>query len=120
MAKVLLVEDETGLRDIIIEALADFGHETTIATNGVEAIGHLAENRFDAVISDISMPGGVSGIDLAEYILAAQIPCKVILVSGHARAQLPALPERITFLPKPYRIHQVLELLRDDSKRVPR
>ena len=113
MARVLLVEDERGLREVIAEALADFGHEPTVAENGVQAIRHLAEQEFDVVITDISMPEGVSGIDLVEHIRAANLPSKVILVSGHARAQLPALPEHTAFLAKPYRINQLLALLHE-------
>lgn len=67
MARVLLVEDESGLREIMAEALADFGHEPTVATNGVQAIQRLAEQGFDVVITDISMPEGVSGIDLGTH-----------------------------------------------------
>lgn len=108
-----MVEDETSLREIVAEALADSGHKPTVASNGAQAIRRLAEQEFDVVISDISMPGGVSGIDLAEYIFAANGSTKVVLVSGHARAQLPDLPEHATFLPKPYRIGQVLALLKE-------
>ena len=111
MARVLLVEDEASLREIVAEALADLGHELAIAADGVEAMRHLAERTFDVVVSDISMPGGVSGIDLAEHMQLAGIPGKVILVSGHARAQLPQIPEQAIFLPKPYRIHQLFELV---------
>lgn len=113
MARVLVVEDESGLREVVAEALADFGHSATVASDGVQAIHQLSEQEFDVVISDISMPGGVSGIDLAEYILAANSSTKVVLVSGHARAQLPDLPEHTTFLPKPYRIGQILALLKE-------
>lgn len=111
MARVLLVEDERSLRELIYEALANSGHEPTIAENGVQAIRQLEEHEFDVVISDISMPEGVSGIDLAEYIRTRNLSSKVILVSGHARAQLPPLPGQTVFLPKPYRIRQLLELL---------
>jgi two-component system, cell cycle response regulator CpdR len=113
MARVLLVEDEADLREIISEALTDLGHKATVAKSGVEAIRYLAEQEFDVVITDISMPEGVSGIDLVEHIRAANLPSKVILVSGHARAQLPALPEHTTFLAKPYRLNQLLALLRE-------
>lgn len=112
MARVLLVEDEKNLRELIAEALADSGHDPTVAENGVQALRQLEDGEYDVVISDISMPDGVSGFDVAEYIRAHNISCQVILVSGHARAQLPAMPEHATFLPKPYRIHQLLELVR--------
>jgi two-component system cell cycle response regulator CpdR len=111
MARVLLVEDEASLREVVAEALADCGHELAVAADGVEAMRQLGESIFDVVVSDISMPGGVSGIDLAEHMWATSIPGKVILVSGHARAQLPPIPEQAIFLPKPYRIHQLFELV---------
>lgn len=56
MARVLLVEDEANLREVIAEALSDFGHELAVAENGIQAIRHLAEQEFDVVVTDISMP----------------------------------------------------------------
>jgi DNA-binding NtrC family response regulator len=113
MADILLVEDEAGLRDLVAEALSDFGHWVTIAENGVVALRHLEKGRFDVVVTDVSMPEGVSGIELANEIRLKYPESKVILVSGHARAQLKELPDNATFLPKPYRIHQLLQLLPD-------
>ena len=113
MARVRVVEDESSLREVVAEALEDSGHRTTVASDGAQAIRRLAEQEFDVVISDITMPGGMSGIDLVEYIRAANHSTKVVLVSGHARAQLPDLPEHTTFLPKPYRIGQLLALVKD-------
>jgi CheY-like chemotaxis protein len=101
MASVLIVEDEISLRELVADALVDFGHEATLAENGVVAMEKLKARKFDFVVSDVSMPEGVSGIELAQ---------QVILVSGHARAQLPPLPANVAFLPKPYRIHQLLEM----------
>lgn len=111
MASVLLVEDEASLRDLVAEALSHFGHQATIAENGVVALLRLEDTAFDVLISDITMPEEVSGLDLAEHVLSRYPLSKVILVSGHARDQLPPLPDNVIFLPKPYRMHQLLELL---------
>jgi two-component system, cell cycle response regulator CpdR len=111
MARILLVEDEAHLRDLVADALADFGHYPIVADNGKIALRYLEKNEFDVVVSDVSMPEGVSGIDLAEQVREKYPRSKVILVSGHARAQLPELPEGVVFLPKPYRMRQLIALL---------
>lgn len=113
MARVLFVEDEASLRGLIADALAQFGHEAVLAENGVVAVQQLDLAAFDVVITDISMPEGISGIDLALHVSERYPSSRVILVSGHARAQLPQLPDNVMFLPKPYRIRQLLELLPD-------
>ncbi len=68
---------------------------------------------YDVVISDVSMPGDISGVDLAELIEERYPHIRVILVSGHARAQLPPIPPAARFLPKPYRLAQLVELLQE-------
>ena len=57
------------------------------------------------------MPNGISGIELARRAVEAQPKLKVLLASGFARGQLPDLPTQVAFLPKPYRIPQLLEML---------
>lgn len=115
MAKILLVEDEPSLRELVADALVDFGHEPTVAENGVVALRLLENERFEVVVTDISMPEGISGLDLAERVISMYPESKVILVSGHARAQLRGVSPGVAFLPKPYRITQLLELLAKDG-----
>jgi len=116
MASILFIEDEEALRGLIGESLADIGHEVAIAAYGREAIQLLANGTYDVVISDVSMPGDISGVDLAELIEERYPHIRVILVSGHARAQLPPIPTAVRFLPKPYRLAQLIELLQEAPK----
>ena len=110
--RLLLVEDERALLMLVGDALEDSGYDVATARDGVEAMARLdAGERFSHVVSDISMPGGVSGFDIATRVLAAEPEARVILVSGLSRGQLPPLPEGATFLPKPYRIAQLLDVL---------
>ena len=112
--RVLLVEDEPALLMLVGDALEDLGYEVTAVDSGRRALDALAgEQGFDYVVSDISMPEGVSGLDIAAHAIDAEPHARVILASGLSRAQLPPLPERAHFLPKPYRISQLLELLGD-------
>lgn len=114
MARLLFVEDEDDLRFLVFEALTDMGHEVTLAHDGDEALRQLrGEMRFDHVVTDISMPRGVSGLDVAAEAARVQPQAKVLLVSGYQRSQLPQIPEGTHFLPKPYRLHQLLDKLLD-------
>lgn len=116
MASILFIEDEEDLRALIGDSLADEGHHVVVAAGGAEAIQLLASGNYEVVISDVSMPGEVSGLDLAELIEARYPQTRVVLVSGHARAQLPSIPASTQFLPKPYRLSQLLALLPDPCK----
>ncbi len=113
MACILFVEDEPALRLLIGDTLRELGHEVELASDGLVAAELLAKSAYEVVISDVTMPGGVSGIELAELVRASHPSSKVILVSGHARVQLPPIPAAVDFLPKPYRISQLLALLPD-------
>ena len=109
---VLFVDDEPDLRGIVGDALADCGYLVTLAADGHEALEILrGGTRFSHVVSDVSMPGGMTGLDLAGYVFQYQPQAKVIVASGYQRSQLPPIPDKVHFLPKPYRIRQLLALI---------
>lgn len=110
--RLMLVEDEAPLLMLVGDALEDTGYEVTRMSSGLRALEALdGGEQPDVVVTDVSMPHGVSGIDIAGRALSATPAPKVVLVSGLSKAQLPPLPEGALFLPKPYRISQLLELL---------
>lgn len=109
---VLIVDDEAMLRDVVVEALQGLGYNVLVAMDGPGALDILrGPAHIDAIFSDVSMPNGMSGIDLAEAAYRIRPGIRVILASGFAKGQLPPLPKEVTFLPKPYRIGQLLESL---------
>lgn len=113
MTKVLLVEDEVDLLSLVSESLEVHGIAVTEAQTGAKAIEILSTDAsFDFVVSDIAMPGNVSGIDVAHEVEQSHPGVRIILVSGHPLSHFPALPKNTTFLPKPYRVKQLVELLR--------
>ncbi len=112
--RVLMVEDQAELLALISDALASSGHEVHTAEHGPAALELLrGDVQFDVIVSDVSMPEGISGIELAEYARELQPQARMVLVSGYVKAQLPGLPEGVGFLPKPYRLAQLLQLLRE-------
>lgn len=110
--RVLMVEDQQDLRELIGQALQDFGIEIHTADDGPAALRLMRDpGGFDVVFSDISMPNGMSGVELSEHVADVLPNARIILASGYARSQLPPLPEHVEFLPKPYRLRQLVTLL---------
>ena len=116
MARLLYVEDDALLRTVTTMALDDAGYEVVEAHDGRQALELLRDHGgFDYVVSDISMPGGVSGLEVARTAQQMRPGCRTLLVSGYARAQLPSLPGAVAYLGKPFRVHELIETLADDD-----
>lgn len=56
MAKIVVIEDEADLRDILVEELTDMGHEIAVAVNGEEGLAVILEQTPDLILADINMP----------------------------------------------------------------
>ncbi|MBD9480056.1 response regulator [Pseudoxanthomonas sp. PXM02] len=113
MTKVLLVEDEPDLLAMVSEALTHHGVDVIEAESGLRAIERLrTDGPFDLLVSDIAMPGDVSGIDVANAVVDAYPHMRVVLTSGHPLSHFPPLPQNVRFLPKPYRVKQLMEIVR--------
>ena len=91
--RLLLIDDEVDLLDILTDAFEIAGFTVVTANDGRSAMSCLQEGtRFDVVISDMAMPGGISGIDVAREATVLHPGACVILASGHPRAELPGSP----------------------------
>lgn len=110
-ASILLVEDETLLRTLVCEALEDLGYRVLSVADGHAALEVLAgPERIDILFSDITMPNGISGVEVAERAMRLRPGVRVVLASGYAKGQLPPLPPGIEFLQKPYRVPQLADV----------
>ncbi|OHB76890.1 MAG: hypothetical protein A2Z34_10145 [Planctomycetes bacterium RBG_16_59_8] len=65
--RLLVVEDEPSIREIVSMFLGSLAYDIDTAESGTDAIAKLEENAYDAIVSDIKMPGK-SGIDLYEHL----------------------------------------------------
>ena len=81
--KVLIVDDEPGVRDIVKSFVEHDGHTVLTAVDGVEALEFIKAENFDIVISDIQMPR-MDGLTLTEEIRKIQPDTIVILMTGYA------------------------------------
>ncbi|MBL7032777.1 MAG: sigma-54-dependent Fis family transcriptional regulator [Candidatus Delongbacteria bacterium] len=81
--RVLIVDDEVHICEVISELLEQENYETATAGNGVEALQVLEQGKFDVVISDVRMPE-MDGIELLREIRARYPQIKVLLFTGYA------------------------------------
>jgi two-component system, NtrC family, response regulator AtoC len=82
MARLLVADDEEGLRDFLAVALRRDGHAVTQAKDGLEAKALLEKEAFDLLLSDLRMPG-LDGLELLKLCKAAQPDLEVILLTAH-------------------------------------
>ena len=106
LGHVLLVEDDEEVAALVTEMLAQLGFEVTRTASANAALGALANERVvDLVFSDVMMPGGMNGVDLAREVKRRRPGLPVLLTSGYAEAAAAdAGAEGIMLLPKPYRL----------------
>lgn len=106
---ILIVEDDPLLRADTMTTLEDAGLHVVERADADEALGFLLENSTDiaAVFTDINMPGHSDGVHLAEVISRHWPHIGVVVTSG---AERPArdLPPRVHFIPKPWRLEQIV------------
>jgi DNA-binding NtrC family response regulator len=101
MAKILIVEDEALIRFSLADALIDAGHVVIDCGNVLEAVAALARHDdIEAVVTDIDMPGGLNGLDLAGLVTTTKPFLPVWITSG--RAVDTATVDAACFLAKPY------------------
>ncbi len=110
--EVLVVEDEPLVRIVATDAIADSGIMAWEAGDAAEALRALDEHpRIGLVVTDVKMPGHLDGLGLAEKVTDARPEMVVIITSGHVTVDAEELPERGSFLPKPYRTERLVELV---------
>lgn len=104
---ILLVEDDPGLRRLATLGLRKLGYAVLEATNGQEALRLWQEHRprIDLLFTDMVMPGGISGLDLAQRLVQEKPAVKILVTSGYSaeRAKPDVLSEKgMSYLAKPY------------------
>jgi two-component system KDP operon response regulator KdpE len=109
MSRILVVDDEAGIRRVVRDALERTGHEVETAVDGQEAT-ELAENQtFDLLVTDLAMPRK-SGLDLVREIRrASSIPILVLTVRGEEREKVRLLDAGADdYVTKPFGVEELL------------
>ena len=109
---VLVVEDGDALRHALHRILSDLGFNTVSVATANEALEYLASHRtFDLLFSDITLPGGVDGIQLAAEAEMLRPDIAIVLTSGNADQIDPSAYARWHLLPKPFQSSAIKAML---------
>jgi CheY-like chemotaxis protein len=117
-SRVLLVEDEFLLCDMISEVLADHGFEVHAVANAKDALRHLTcGSPCDILLTDINLPGGIDGTALARLARELRPKLPVVYASGsYSKLEdLDAVPGAL-FVAKPYNPDKLCDMLSEMTK----
>ena len=115
---ILVVEDEDDLRALVQDILRHYGYKILQAANGRDALELVRnyEGPIDLLLTDMVMPEGVSGWELAEEFKVLRPGSKVILTSGYSMeltGDKAELMDEINFVPKPYQPYKLAKAVRE-------
>src|SRR6204780_3433886 len=123
MHKILVVDDESSIRESLEGVLADEGYETASVESGEECLKLLRrEHTFEVVLLDIWLPG-IDGLETLESIRDMDDAPEVIMISGHGTIETAVRATKLgayDFLEKPLSIDKTLILIKNaiDAKRL--
>jgi DNA-binding NtrC family response regulator len=114
---ILIAEDEEQVRDWMCRLLRRWGYQVHAVGNGREALAYFRQNsgRIDLLITDLIMPGGLSGRDLGALLQKEQPGLKVLYCSGYTDDILghdTALRNSAVFLAKPFDMEKFMRRVR--------
>jgi PAS domain S-box-containing protein len=110
--RVLVVEDDEAVAGLVLEMMRHLGHATLHATGPTDALAKLeAATDIDLVFTDVLMPGGMDGLDLAHALRQAHPGLPVLLTSGYGGAPARVAEAGLPLLRKPYSIMALRDAL---------
>ena len=118
MARILVIDDDAQMRNMLRQMLESEGHTAAVAENGKEGLLQMRTHPFDLVITDLIMPEK-EGIETIQELRKSYPDLKIIAISGGGRyGQLEYLPVAKKLgadstLAKPFRKQELLEMMED-------
>ncbi|MBD3402530.1 response regulator [candidate division GN15 bacterium] len=108
--RVLVVDDDATLLELLVDTLEAVGYETVAAPGGVEALEALSRQSFDIIVTDVKMPG-IDGISLLRRVRRHYPDLPVLFITGVASPDIIASAGPDGFLSKPFRISKIEEMI---------
>jgi signal transduction histidine kinase len=113
---ILVVEDDPFVRNYVNTQLVQLGYRATLAANGPEALAEIEKGLvFDLLLTDMIMPGGMNGRQLADAVRLRRPAVRVLFTSGYTEDAIihhGRLDPGVLLLPKPYRRSDLARMIR--------
>ena len=121
-AKILLIDDDAGITDTLRRVLADEGYDVAVEKRGDDGLARAAKDSFNTVITDLKLPG-LNGLELVRQLHTVRPRLPIILITAFGTTQTAIEATKFgayDYLPKPFEIPQLLDLIRRavDSNRL--
>src|SRR6516162_11572998 len=111
--RVLFVDDERSLQELMRAELPRLGHEVVVCPDGRSAIKTLEKNTFDAAVLDLRMPG-ISGIEVLEHLKKVSPDTEAVVMTGHASMETAIEAVRLgafDYITKPCKLAEIEAVL---------
>ena len=112
-AKILLIEDDSGITDTLQRVLAGEGHEVAIERRGDTGLARAREEKFHVVITDLKLPGA-TGLDVVRQLHAAEPRLPIVLVTAFGTTDTAIEAMKLgayDYLLKPFDIPHLIDLV---------
>jgi CheY-like chemotaxis protein/anti-sigma regulatory factor (Ser/Thr protein kinase) len=107
VGSILVIDDETDVRELVADVLAGQGHTIAVAAGGREGLARFETGRYDLVVTDLGMPD-INGWEVARAIKSSRSDMPVLLLTGWADAVDPADAARVDgIIKKPFNLKQL-------------
>ncbi len=118
MSRILIIDDEPGIRTVLSDIIKDENHQVVTAGDGFEGLTILKEEIIDLVILDVWLPN-MGGIDVLKEIKKEYPDIEVIMISGHANIDIAVKAVKLgayDFLEKPLSLDKIVNLIKNALK----
>jgi signal transduction histidine kinase/CheY-like chemotaxis protein len=117
-ARILVVEDDAEVARVTIDVLQEIGYQAVEARDGHAALVLIEQDpRIELVLSDVAMPGGMTGLELARKLHNLRPGLPVVLATGYTQGGARVADENFVFIAKPYRRDALADTLRTTFER---
>ncbi|MFC1538573.1 sigma-54-dependent transcriptional regulator [Candidatus Latescibacterota bacterium] len=114
MSKILVIDDESLMREFIAESLTSQGYEVDSANNGMKALEIMNDETYDLVLTDYKMPK-VTGMDVLRKALEKMPDCKVVIMTAYGTIEKAVEAMKIgafDYITKPFGVEEILHLVK--------
>lgn len=118
--KILITDDDGDLRELLTEAVRNWGYSTEVAMDGDEALRCLKMRRYDIVITDLMMPG-MDGLTLLKKIKDLDKEILVIIITGYATIETAVKAIELgayDYIAKPFRLDELMIVIKNACERL--